>query len=344
LKPVTIIDIAKALNLSTSTVSRALKSSYKISEETQQKVKEYAAQHNYRPNLLAQGLKSKGSRSIGVILCNIPNSFFAEVLNGIEFVAGDNNYHVIITQSHESYENEFNNLEQLLWKSVDGLLVSLSCETTEVNHFKNAQSDGTPIVFFDRVTDLIATHTVVSDNLQGTYDATLHLIKNGCLKIAQITSAPNVSISKERLAGYVKALKEYNLPVREEYIQYCDHGGMIGHEVEKAVNGLLALDERPDAIVTASDRITIECFACLKKNGILIPEEIALTGFSNFIAPQLFNPALTTIRQPAFEMGKVATELLLKLIESKRPVKDFEKRVLPTELNIRESTLKVIPV
>lgn len=340
MKPVTIIDIAKALNLSTSTVSRALKSSYKISEETQQKVKEYATKHNYRPNLSAQGLKSKGSRSIGVILGAIPNSFFAEVINGIESIAASNNYHIIITQSHESYHKELNNLEQLLWKSVDGLLVSLSCETTDVEQFRNAQQEGTPIVFFDRVTDLIKTNTVVADNAGGTYEATKHLIKTGRTKIAHITSSPNLSISQERLAGYKQALTEHNLPIVEERIKYCSHGGMEAQEVENAVYELLALDEMPDAIIGASDRITIECFATLKKRGIKIPGEIALTGFSNFSAPQLFSPPLTTIKQPAFEMGKVATELLLKLIESKRPVKDFEKRVLPTELNIRESTSK----
>jgi len=340
MRPVTIVDIAKALNLSASTVSRALKSSYKISEETQQKVKEYAAKHNYKPNLSAQGLKSKRSRSIGVILGAVPNNFFAEVINGIESVAVNNNYNIFITQSHESYEKEFKNLEQLLWKSVDGLLVSLSCETTDVSHFKNAQFEGTPIVFFDRVTDLINTHIVVADNIQGAYDATSHLIETGCTRIAHITSAANLSITQERLAGYKMALKECNFSDVEKYIKYCNHGGMLPEEVNKALNELLALNEKPDAIIAASDRITIECFASLKEKGILIPQEIALTGFSNFSAPQLFNPALTTIKQPAFEIGKVATELLLQLIESKRPGKDFERRVLPTELNIRESTLK----
>jgi LacI family transcriptional regulator len=340
LRPVTITDIAKALNLSASTVSRALKSSYKISEETQQKVKAYATKYNYKPNLSAQGLKSKGSRSIGVILCSIPNSFFAEVINGIESVASNNNYHIIITQSHESYEKELLNLDQLLWKSVDGLIVSLSCETTDVMHFSNAQTEGTPIVFFDRVTDAIKTHTVVADNKGGMYQATVHLIKNGFKRIAHITSSSTISISTERLDGYKQALKEHGIAENNDYIKYCDHGGMITDEVERAVSELLALPQLPDAIVAASDRITIACFAELKKRGISIPEEIALAGFSNFSAPQLFSPALTTIKQPAFEMGESAMELLLQLIESKRPPKDFEKRVLPTELHIRETTVK----
>lgn len=338
---ITIKDIAKALDMSTSTVSRALKGNYKISEATQQKVKEYAAMHNYRPNLMAQSLKNKKSRSIGLLIGSVPNNFFAEVISGIESIAYDKDYHVIITQSLESKEREIKNLEHLTWRSVDGFLVSLSTETSDVNELKKIHAEGVPIVFFDRVTDTIKTHRVVADNVGGAYEITKHLIENGFRYIAQITSPQELSITKERNEGYLKALAEYNIPVNENYIKYCPHGGMIKEEIENAIQELLALPQPPDALFTASDRITIGSFAFLFKQNIRIPEDMAIAGFSNFSSPELFNPALTTVRQPAFEMGKAAAELLIQLIESKRPVTSFEKRILPTELMIRKSSVKI---
>jgi DNA-binding LacI/PurR family transcriptional regulator len=337
---ITIKDIAKALDLSYSTVSRALKGSYKISEPVIKKVCEYAEAHNYRPNLMAQGLKNNRSRSIGVILCAIPNNFYAEVINGIDSVAESLGYHVIITQSHESYQHEMKNLEQLSLRSVDGFLVSVSNETENMDHFKKLHDKGVPIVFFDRVTDLINTHQVVADNAGGSYQLTKHLIESGFKRIAHITSSPSVSITKERLEGYVNALKENVLPIDLRYIKYCLHGGMIKEEIKQAMEELIALEEKPDAIITASDRLTIGCFSFLHNSGFKIPNEIAIAGFSNFSAPELFNPSLTTIKQPAFEIGKTATELLINLIESKKPVTKFERKVLATELFVRNSTTK----
>jgi len=332
---ITIKDIAKALGMSYSTVSRALKGSYQISEATRQKVKEYADAHRYRPNLVAQSLKSKKSRSIGVLLCSIPNSFFAEVINGIESIAYNQDYHVILTQSLESYERELKNLEHLAWRSVDGLLVSLSTETIDISHFKKWHDAGVPIVFFDRITDLIDTHKVVVDNAGGAFDAVHYLAGMGRRKIAHITSSPNISITKERLEGYNKAMASHQLSPAPGYIQYCQHGGMIPEELEQAIDKLFGMEEPPDAIFTASDRITISTLAALYKRGIQMPEQVMVAGFSNFSSPEIFCPPLTTVRQPAFEMGKTATELLIQLIESKRPVTSFEKRVLPAELIIR---------
>jgi LacI family transcriptional regulator len=337
---ITIKDIAKALDMSFSTVARALNDNYSISEATRKRVKEYAIKHNYQPNLTAQTLKKKGSRSIGICLCAIPNNFYAEVINGIESIASDNNFHVIITQSHESFEKEVKNVEYLRWRSVDGLLVSLASETNNIGHFNKLQDSGIPVVFFDRITDLINTHSIVADNVKGSYNCISHLLENNFKRIAHITSSPTLSITADRLEGHKKALEDNAQANDGGLIKYCAHGGMIREEIEKAVEELLALDSPPDAIFTASDRITIGCFSILKQKKIRIPDEIALAGFSNFSAPELFCPSLTTVTQPAFEMGKVATELLIKLIESKKPVKEFEKRVLPTELVIRDSTAK----
>lgn len=335
---ITLKDIAKALNLSYSTVSRALKGSYKISEATQQLVKQYAEANHYRPNLMAQSLKNQKSRCIGVVLCSIPNSFFAEVISGIESIAYSKDYLLIITQNLESYEREVKNLENLTWRSVDGLLVSLSTETKDTSHFEKLHNQGLPIVFFDRVTDAFPTHQVITDNIGGAYKATKHLIERGYKRIATITSSPYLSITTERLEGYKKALTEHNMPLNDDYIQYVPHGGMVIEEIESALNNLLQLKEPPDALLTASDRITIGSYSLIQRKGLIIPDQLAVAGFSNFTAPELFNPPLTTVRQNAFEMGKVATELLIQQVESKRPVTSFEKKVLPTELIVRSST------
>ena len=337
---ITIKDIARALNMSSSTVSRALRDSYQISEETKQLVTSYAKKYNYHPNLMAQSLKSNKSKSIGLVLCSVPNSFFAEVVSGIESIAYNMGYHIIITQSHESQEREARNLEHLDWRSVDGMIVSLSTETTDMSSLQKIHAKGIPIVFFDRVTDCIKTHQVVADNIGGAYQVTRHLIESGCKRIAQITSSHDLSTTLERIEGYKNALAAYNIPVNENYIKYCQHGGMIIEEIEAVVQELLDMKEPPDAFFTASDRITIGSFAYLHKKNIAIPEQIAIAGYCNFSSPELFNPPLTTIRQPAFEMGKTATELLIKLIESKRPETDFEKKVLPNELFVRKSSIK----
>ena len=175
---VTIKDIAKALGLSTSTVSRALRDSHEISAETKQLVLDCAEKLNYRPNPIALSLKEKRSRSIGVVVCEIANNFFSQIINGIESIAYDRGYNVIISQSHESYEREVMDLHYLSSRSVDGLLISVSTETNDTSHIRALHEKGLPIVLFDRIADEIKTHTVVSDNFQGAYDATEHLIKN----------------------------------------------------------------------------------------------------------------------------------------------------------------------
>lgn len=337
---ITIKDIAKALGLSTSTVSRALRGSYEISPQTKKIVLEYAEKHNYRPNPIALSLKERRSRSIGVVVCEIANNYFSQAINGIESIAYNRDYHVIITQSHESYDREIINAQHLSSRSVDGLLVSLSTETENVDHFKSLHDKGLPIVFFDRVTDEIYTHKVIVDNYKGAFEATEHLIKSGFKKIAHITSSSHLSITKERLAGYKDALEKHKIPFNESYVKYCQHGGMILSEIEDNIKELLKLKVKPDAIFAASDRVTTSCFATLKKLNLNVPKDMGLIGFTNSGLVELLNPSLSAVKQPAFEMGQVATELLLQLIESKRPVTEFETRVLHTDLIIRDSSVK----
>lgn len=337
-EPVTIKDIGKALGLSTSTVSRALRGSYEISSETKKQVLEYAEKVNYRPNPIALSLKERRSSSIGVVVCEIANNFFSQAINGIESIAYNRGYHVIISQSHESYEREVVNVQHLASRSVDGLLVSLSSETTDLSHFIRLYEKGLPIVFFDRVTNEIITHQVTADNYKASYEATLHLINNGYKKIALISLAPYLSVTKERVEGYKDALLQNGLPFNEKYVKYCTHGGMIAEEIEAALDNLLRIKQKPDALVAAGDRITTGSLAAIKNLQLKVPRDIAVVGFTNSNIPELLDPTLTTIRMPAFEMGQVATELLIQMIESKKPIAEFETKVLQTEFTIRNSS------
>jgi LacI family transcriptional regulator len=337
---ITIKDIATALNLSVSTVSKALRDSYEISQNTKKLVTEYAQEHNYRPNPIAQSLKQGRSKSIGIVVSTIENQFFSQVINGIESVAYENGFNVIITQTHESYELEVKNVGHLTHRSIDGLLISLSTETKDIAHLKTLHKQGLPIVFFDRVSDEIDTHKVIADNFKGGYDATRHLLDSGYKRIAHITSPPNISITKERFAGYSKAQEEAGIAITDDYIKYCAHGGRDIGEIENALNELLSLENKPDAIFTTSDRITTTTLMLLNRLKIKIPREIALIGYTNTTLADVLNPSLSSVYQPGFEMGQKATQKLLELILAKRPVYDFETLVLPTQLVTRDSTAR----
>jgi len=337
---ITIKDIAKALNLSISTVSKALRKSYEISADTQKLVADYAEQHNYKPNLIAQGLRKGKSKSIGVIVTNIDNNFFSQVINGIESVAHKKEYNVIISQTHESYEREVLTVQNLSSRSIDGLVVSICAETYNVDHFKEVNSKGLPVVFFDRVTNEINTHKVTCNNFKGAYDATQHLIQQGFRRIAHVTSSNSLSITLERLEGYLKALEDNAIDFDENLIKYCTHGGMIYDEVNTAITELLAMNERPDAIFTASDRLSTTTLSILTKMKIKVSKEMGLVGFTNSVSADIFNPPLTAVVQPAFEIGQHGTEMLIQIIEAKRPITKFEKKVLDAELVIRGSSIK----
>jgi LacI family transcriptional regulator len=337
----TIKDIAKALGLSTSTVSRALNGSYEIGAETKKLVVEFAEKVNYRPNPIALSLKDQKSHSIGVVVSEVANNFFSQAINGIDSVAYNSGYHVIITQTHESAAREAANVQHLLSRHVDGLLVSLSAETTDLEPYKYLHEKGFPIVFFDRIAQDIDTHKVVINNFKGAFDATELLINTGFTRIAHITNSKNLLITQERFNGYKAALKKYNLPFVADYVKYCDHGGMLADEVELAIKELAAMPKRPDAVLTTNDRLTTGCIPIFKKLGFRIPDDIAIAGFTNSDVADLFAPALTVVRQPAFEIGQRATELLIKTIESKRPIYEYITESLETELICRESSLKV---
>ncbi|GAB4018545.1 LacI family DNA-binding transcriptional regulator [Spirosoma koreense] len=331
---ITIKDIARALNLSTSTVSRALRDSYEINPETKRLVIEYAERLNYRPNPIALSLKENRSRVIGVIVPQIANNFFSQVINGIEAIAYNRGYHVIIFQSHESFERELLSVQQAVARKADGLLISLSSSTSDVSELRLLQEKKLPIVLFDRVSTELDLPCVTADNFAGAFAATEHLIQTGRRRIAHVTIPPSISITQERLAGYRAALEKHGLPYDESLVRYAGFGQ---NEVEPIIDELLS--RSPDAFFAASDRLAIGCLAALKKRNIAIPETVSLIGFTNTPVADLLAPPMSTVEQPAMEIGQVAAEQLIDLIEGK-PKKPQPGAVvrIPTRLFVRTST------
>ena len=333
MESITIKDIARALNISTSTVSRALRDSYEISPETKQLVVDYAEKFNYRPNPIALSLKENRSRIIGVIVPQIANNFFSEVINGIEAAAYRRGYYVFIFQSHESYERELVTLQQAVDRKADGLLISLSSSTSEVSLLHSLQEKKLPIVLFDRISADLDVPCVTSDNFGGAFAATEHLIQSGRRRIAHITIPSYISITQERLAGYRAALEQYGLTYDEDLVRYTDFGQT---DVGPVINDLLT--QAPDAFLAASDRLAISCLAALKKRNIAIPETVSLIGFTNTPVADLLDPPLSTVEQPALEMGRVAAEQLIDLIEKKARTPKVGRVSIPTRLVIRASS------
>ena len=335
METITIKDIAKALNLSTSTVSRALRGSYEINAETKRLVIEYAEKVHYSPNPIALSLKENKSRAIGVIVPEIANHFFSQAINGIEAIAYSRGYHVVIFQSHESYEREVINIQHIIARKVDGLLISLSGQTNDVSHLHEIQRKGLPLVLFDRVSDKIETHKVTADNFDGAFKATEHLVLSGRKRIAHITSPSLLSITQERLAGYRAALEKYGIQYDESLVKYCGFGA---EEAKKLVDEMIE-NQKPDAIFTTSDRLALDCFSAIKGKNISMPNDVAFIGFTNLKVAHLLNPSLSTIVQPAFEIGQAAAELLLDSIERKPQMTEHFRTIkIPTEMVIRSSS------
>lgn len=338
---ITIKDIAKVLGLSTSTVSRALRDSYEISPETKERVLVYAKENNYRPNPIALSLKEKRSSSIGVLVCEIANSFFSQAINGIESVAQEKGYNVIIAQSKEDFEKEVSSIQYLASRSVDGIIFSVSAETSDFSHLQQLYGRGMNMVSFDRLVDFSDIHKVSVDNYKAAYDATTHFIKNGYKNISCIANASFLSITKGRVEGYKAALKDHAIDIKTENVYYCLHGGLNFEEIATIMNQAMRSKQKPDAILACSDKITTSVMRYCQNENIIIPSEMGLVGFSNLDLTDLLAPSLTVVRQPAYEMGRIAAELLIKQIESKRPTKQFENVVLATELHQRSSSKKI---
>lgn len=334
---ITIKDIARSLKISPSTVSRALKDHPDISPATKKAVRELATELDYQPNSVALSLRKSKTFTIGVIIPQIVHHFFSTVISGIEDVAYKAGYHVMICQSNESFDREKASAQALLASRVDGMLVSVAQETKDIKHFETLLGRGIPIVFFDRVASGLDTSSVVVDDFGGAYRAVEYLIKSGCRRIAHLAGPETLEISKNRIKGYEKALDDYGLTLNPDYIVTA---GLTLEDGRKACLELLEKGERPDAIFAANDPLAIGALKVLKEKGIRIPEDISVIGFSDEPITALIEPPMTTVAQPGFEMGQLATRLLLNEISHKS---DEERqpsvqRELKTELVIREST------
>jgi LacI family transcriptional regulator len=335
-KNITIKHIAKTLGISISTVSRALHDAYDVSPETRRKVMALAEELDYKPNPYAVSLVKQNTNMIGVLLPEIAVYYFSMVVKGIQDVAYNVGYNVMFFISGESLEREKLILKNLNVNSLDGLLVSVSAETHNSEHFKKLIDKGLPIVFFDRVLDDIHTSKVIQDDYQGAFNATQHLIQQGFTRIAHLAGPKNLNIAQQRLQGYLDALTQNGLPIRKNYIIYSN---LTEEDGVQDMSKLLAVKPLPDALFCVNDRKAIGAMLALKRYGYKIPHHIAMVGFQNAPISEVVTPSLTTIEQTAYEIGAKSCQLLLQHI--KTPDMAPQTVVMPTRLIIRESSMKV---
>ena len=333
----TIRDIALVLGISKSTVSRALNDHYDVNPETARKVRELATQIDYHPNLLAQHLKQKRTNTIGVVIPETVNRFFAKAVGGIQEVANRAGYNVMICQSNESLALERNNLQTLLASKVDGLLISVSRETNRHDHLQYAIDKEVPIVFFDRIVEELSASQVYSDNYDISFEGTEHLLAQGCKRIAFIAGPQHLYNSRNRLNGYLGALKKHSIAVNESLI--VDSNYKV-NDVEDYTRYLFNLQQKPDGIFAINDMTALEMMHILKKRGLSIPKDVAVLGFNNETICRLVEPSLSSIDHPAFDLGAAATEILLKQISKNEILQ--EKRLIKSRLVVRESTNRIV--
>lgn len=336
----TLKQIAKELNVSVSTVSKALSNSPEISEPTKQRVQEFAKLKNYKPNNIAVNLKSKRSKTIGVIIPNILNPFFAKVFSGIEKAANEKGYNVITCISNESLEKEINAMEMLSNGTIDGFILSISEETQKkqsFKHFKETIADDIPIVMFDRISDEVACDKVIVDDFDSAVYAMQHLIRLQCKNIALLSTIDNLSVGKLRAEGYMKALEQAGYPVQEDIIIRTDAIEEFDDRLQKLfetkkIDGVFALDEHA----------SVMAMKAAIKQGIKIPEELNVIGFADGVWSRRLTPSLSTVSQHGPEIGEAAATMLINRLEAK-PDEDlpYQTKVIKTELRQRDSTKKL---
>lgn len=341
---VTIKDIARELGISPSTVSRALKDHPDISAKTKEAVNALAEKLNYQPNIVALNLRQKKTFTVGVIIPELVHFFFSTVISGIEDVAYQAGYSVLLAQSNESYEREKTDIKALFNSRVDGLLMSISRETRNFDHIESVIAKGIPVVFYDRTYNTTLCSNVVVDDYVGAKEAVNHLIEQGYRKIAFLEGSPGLIITNDRKRGYTDALKEHQLPIRDNYIEECTIGSL--EEARRATKKLMSMSDPPDAIFAANDPMAAGAMQSLKELGLRIPQDVGVVGFSNWSYGSLLEPSLTTVDQPGFEMGQEAARLLIRQIEVADKEQDYpspETKVLKTRLIVRDSSLRNSP-
>lgn len=332
----TLRDIARSLNISVSTVSRALSGSPAINRETRKAVQQVAKNMSYEPNQVAQNLRKNKTNTLGIVIPDLSTHFFSANISGIQEVAAEKGFNVMVCQSNESYEKEVKNIQTLVASRVDGLLISISRETVDYEHLKALKLRNIPLVFFDRVCEEIEASKITVDDHDGAFKATEHLLKVGCRRIAHLSGPETLSISKSRRQGYLDALKQYSIQPEQELIR---HSSLSKQNIIEQVQALLSLPTPPDAIFAINDSVAIQAMLLIKEKGLKIPEDIALVGFNNEPETPLIEPSLSSVAQPAYEIGQIAARHLLEQISTPE---DFlpQRIVLKTELIRRDSSRK----
>ena len=330
---ITIKDIARALNISPSTVSRALKNHPDISQDTKDSVNKYAKDFNYKPNTLALSLRMSKNNTIGVIVPEIIHYFFSSILSGIEQVANKEGFNVIICQSSENYEKEVRNAEALIATRVSGVLACLSKHTTTYDHFQEIVDSDIPLVFFDRICIGINTDRVVVDDYVGAFAAVEYLIQTGCKRIAFYSSPLHLEISKNRKNGYMDALRKYGLTVDDSLIRVCD----TREEAIIITPEILDRPNRPDGFFAINDHCAAGILYAVKLAKLRVPQDIAIMGFSDGELAKACDPMLSTVEQHGYEMGLNAASLLLDKINGVTHGQ-YTNKIVKTNLIIRGTT------
>ena len=335
---VTLMDIARELNITAATVSRALNDHPAIKDATKKLVKEAAQKLQYQPNKIASSLRLGKTNIIGVIIPSAEINFFGSVIHGIEKVANENNYNVLIYQTNELYEYEKRGVQTFLQSQVDGVLASISKDTINLDHYSEIKKRGVPLVLFDRAIDTLGVSAVVVDDYAGAFAATKHLIQQGCRRIAHIGGQQHVSIFNQRLKGYIDALNVFGIPVDDDLIVY---GKVSIDSGRDCMNKLLALPVIPDAVFAVEDFTALGAMQSIKTANKKIPGDIAIVGFANEPFGEYISPSLSTVNQQTVQMGEEAAKLFFESFNNKNRF-DYNPRklVLQPELICRQSSLK----
>ncbi|RIV25139.1 LacI family transcriptional regulator [Fibrisoma montanum] len=336
-KEITIYDIAKRLKLSPATVSRALNDHPAINSDTKTLITAMARQMGYRTNTFASNLRRQRTNTIGVIVPRLNSNFMSTVLAGMEKVANEASYNLIISQSLESVKKEIANAKTMFNSRVDGLLVSVAYDTDKFDHFEAFIKKGIPLLFFDRVIEHKQCTSIVIDNVKAGYDAATHLIEQGCRRIVHVTGNLKRNVYADRLTGYQQALRQHGLPFDESLVMITDLSQEAGTEAAKRMQ---AMPERPDGVFVTNDFCAVCCLITLKKLGVSVPDDIAVVGFNDDPVSQVVEPDLTTIHYPGAKMGEVAAQSLINHLNGLLDIQTTNKIILHSELVVRHSSLK----
>src|SRR5580704_2514236 len=326
--------LAKKLKVSTSTVSRAFNGSSDINKDTRERILAYAREHNFLPNHYASNLRDKKSKTIAVIVPEIANDFFSQAINGIEEIARKKGFYILLYRTDDMFEKEVSFVNYLNNGKVDGIIMSVSGEANDHNYLRKLEQKNVPVVFFDRVYEDIEAAKVTTNDYESSFAATEHLIETGCHKIAYLVVNKSISIGKVRMQGYVDALQKHNIPFDDDLVINCSNDEKVNYAILKKV-----LEEiKPDGIFSSVERLAFATYYVCNDLGIEIPKDLKIISFSSLHIAPLLCPALSTITQPAFEMGSKAATLLFDELEKKGINVNKKEHVLKSKLYIRKSS------